>query len=723
MPYDVVENAYQEFQATCRTYLPAPQVEHVNQAFHFAKDAHGEQIRKSGEPYITHPIAVAHSMAKLYVDESILIGALLHDVAEDTEHNLDEIEDSFGSQIRHLVDGVTHLANVSQLEDLAHLFLAMSSDVRVVLIKLYDRLHNMQTLDCMPLERRRRKALDTLNVYVPLAQKLGLWQLKNQLESLILQQIDPEAYQLIQKEQQEQERLRWPYLKAIGKELQELLAHHRIPCAIRIKSRSPYRIYEGMSGYQVDSDLFSQGFQLIIQVDSLADCYLALGYIHKHYPHLSGSLEDTIGNPRDIFYRSLHTSIIVKSDYNMPVNLRIRTYEFDRQSEIGIMTQLQFAKSQEVKQPAQAPWLPHLPQLYYEAENPQTFVENVFQDILQKSVVCFTPRGKKLSLPRGATALDFAYYVHTDIGHECRGAIINGENADINRKLNEGDYVQIVRSRNAGPLHEWLDDTLEYVVTARAKQKIRDWFKRQTSESLIRIGRDALREERRRLNAEHITAQLLATELGFEHPSMLYLEIGSGALAILDVARAILKHAPDLLTEHSSSYAEISDETGQLGWIKQLGGYQFKLARCCQPKVGDGIVGHVNESQQQAMIHRTSCHYMIRSRRTQTLIHLAWMPSNAPLLISYLKLTGYDRGGLIRDISIPIAKLGGNILHFDSSVQTDMIQARMKLELPTSDDLIRVIHRLAALQNITTVQKMSKAEIRQWQKAKKADNS
>jgi GTP pyrophosphokinase len=720
MPYDLVESAYQEFQKTCRTYLPAPQLERVHEAFVFAKEAHGDQTRKSGEPYITHPIAVAHSMARLYVDDPILIGALLHDVAEDTERNLDEIEKRFGPQIRHLVDGVTHLSNVSQLEDLAHLFLAMSSDVRVVLIKLFDRLHNMQTLDCMPLERRRRKALDTLNVYVPLAQKLGLWQLKNEFETLILQQIDPDAYELIQKEMREQERLRMPHLQVIAQELQGVLNHHRIPSAIRIKSRSPYRIYESMSGYQLDPDLFIQGFQIIIQVDSLADCYLALGYIHKHYPHLSGSLTDTIGNPRDIFYRSLHTSIIAQSDYKMPVQVRIRTYEFDRQSEIGIMTQLQFAKSQEVKQPAQAPWLPRLPELYHEADNPQAFVENVFQDILQKSVVCFTPRGQKLSLPRGATTLDFAYYVHTDIGHECRGAIVNGETVEINHRLNDGDHVQIVRSRNAGPLHEWLDDTLEYVATARAKQKIRDWFKRQTSESLIRIGREALREERRRLNAEQVTAQMLALDFEFEHPSHLYLEIGGGSLAIFDLARAILKYIPDVFTEYSPDYLEIKDDLGQTGWLRSMGDYQFKLARCCQPKIGDGIIGHVNEGQKLTMIHRASCHAMIRSRRTQTLIRLAWIPSNSPLLVSYLQLTGYDRGGLIRDISIPIAKVGGNILHFDSEVNADLIQARIKLELPTADDLIRIIHRLAALQNITAVQRMTRPEIKRWKHGESA---
>ncbi|HLA44985.1 MAG TPA: HD domain-containing protein, partial [Aggregatilineales bacterium] len=476
MTQDLVDQLYTDFHNTCRTYLSDETCNRLHGVYEFAREAHGDQTRKSGEPLITHPIAVAHHLAKLYLDESVLTGALLHDVAEDTHVTLSDIEARFGEHTRLLVDGVTHLKNVSQLEDIAHLFLAMSGDVRVVLIKLYDRLHNLQTLHIMPSEQRRRKAIDTLRVYVPLATKLGIWQLKTQFESLILYETDPETYELICDGIDQRYREHHPYLQKTAHDLQKLLREHDLPAGIRIKRRSPYRIYERMSNHKLDDEAFNGAFQIILLVDSLPECYLALGHIHSCYPHTPGSLSDSIGNPRDVFYRSLNTTIIVPG-YDSAVNVGIRTYDFDRLADIGILAQIQFAAAHEERQPEDAPWLPELSRLYHESENPQKFVESVFQDILQKHLQCFTPRGDEFSLPRGATVIDFAYLVHTQIGHECRGAIVNGKLVDSRYQLQDGDHVQIIRARHGGPYHEWLDETLEYVTTSRAKRKIREWFR------------------------------------------------------------------------------------------------------------------------------------------------------------------------------------------------------------------------------------------------------
>lgn len=711
---DPVEALYSQFEATCRTYLPPETCQRIREAFLYAREAHGDQPRKSGEPYITHPITVAHYMAQMYLDESVLIAALLHDVAEDTEHTLDDIEARFGPKIRHLVDGVTHLRDVSQLEDIAHLFLAMSGDVRVVLIKLYDRLHNLRTLEFMSPERRRFKSLETLRIYVPLATKLGMWQLKTEFETLILSHIDPQAYQIICANMDERLQIHKPQLEYIGQTVQRLLREKGIPCGFRIRQPSPYYLYERMRHHEIDPNVFSKALQLIIQVNSVPECYLALGHIHSLYRHITGSLTDTLNNSRETFYRSLRSSVFVPN-YKHPVNLRIRTYEFDRLADIGIVAQIQFAPPQAEIQPHNAAWLPKLPDLYNESENAQKFVENVFQDILQEHITCFTPRGDEISLPRGATVLDFAYHVHTDIGHSCRGALVNGEAASIDYKLADGDQVEIIRSRHAEPHHEWLDETLEYAITDRAKRKIKEWFRRQDPEVLMRRGRETVREERRRFNISHVTVQMLVKDFQLESPQTLYLHIGNGTLSISSLARAMFKYTPDLFIKAERDLVEIRDQRGQCGWLTRLGSQKFHLARCCQPEIGDEIIVHVNENQGTANIHRASCPLILRSKRTDSLVRIDWLTSTDPISIVYVRLEGYDRGGLLRDVSAPIAQAGANIIQVDTTTHEKMVMMRLKLELDSEDNLIRIMHRLASLQNVKAVQRMGEAEIQSWE--------
>ncbi|MFP4322599.1 MAG: RelA/SpoT family protein, partial [Anaerolineales bacterium] len=704
-----IEILHREFFDVCATYLPSATRERLQTAFEFAKTAHAGQYRKSGEPFITHPLTVALYMAKLYVDESLLIGALLHDVAEDTAYTLEDIERQFGAQTCHLVNGVTHLKNVSHLEDIAHLFLAMSSDVRVVLIKLFDRLHNMRTLDAVAPERRRRKALETLRIYVPLAAKLGMWHLKTEFETLILSYLAPEIYQQICDGLDERYQTEYPKLDAIARDIQRTLRARKIPCGVRVHRRSPYRIYESMRGHQLDAHAFNKAFQIVILVDSLPECYLALGYVHERYPHVADSLVDTIGNPRDIFYRSLHTQIIVP-DYANPVHLRIRTYDFDRLSELGILAEIQFATPEEEKQPHKAPWLPKLPELYNESENAQKFVESVFQDILQKQLTCFTPRGAEITLPRGATVLDFAYHVHTDIGHECRGAIVNNRPAEINQQLADGDKVEIIRSRRAEPYHEWLDETLGYVTTSRAKRKIREFFKRQSHETQVRKGRELLREEKRRFNVDQVTSMMLMQDFDLESIEDLYLHIGNGSISVSDLARAILTHVPDLIEHTHRDYVEIHDSEGMRGWLEPFGGRELRLASCCEPRIGEDIVTHIRQNNNIALVHRANCRYIIRSKRPDNLLRMKWLKTIDPLLMIHLRLEGYDRGGLLRDVSIPIAELGANIIKADSAIDDKHIVIRLKVEAENQDDIIRIIHRLASLQNITRLQRMDKRE-------------
>lgn len=710
----MVETLYDELERACEKYLPIAARERINDAYIYARDAHGEQTRKSGEPYITHPITVALYLARLFVDESVIIGALLHDVAEDTDRTLEEIEAEFGTSIREIVSGVTHLANVSQLEDIAHLILAMSSDVRVVLVKLYDRLHNLRTLHYLPIERRRRKALETQRIYVPLAAKLGMWHLKTEFETLILYNIDEDIYHLICDGIDDRYAQHAPKLQEIATQMQQLLRRKNIPGSVNIRRRSPYRIYENMVGEKLDDEAFSKVFQIIILVDSLPACYLALGHIHDAYPHVAGSLRDSIGNPKDIFYRALHTDIIAP-DYPYPVHLRIRTYEFDRLSEIGILAEIQFASAGQEKQPENAPWLPKLPELYQEVEDANRFVESVFQDILQKHLICFTPRGKEISLPRGATVIDFAYHLHTDIGHECRAAVVNNKQVDLNYQLKDGDQVYIIRSKQVSPQHEWMDEQLGYATTSRAKRKIREWFRHQPPERLVIQGRKTLKNERQRFNAREVTIKELLAYFNMDALDVLYRNLGNGNISVTDLDRALIQLTPFSLRDSERSYVEVIDRKDQTGWVNPIGTRAVRLANCCQPAVGDDILGLVNETRNVAMIHLSSCRHVMHSKRTERIVRMKWLNSIAPLKQGFIRIEAYDRGGLIHDITIPIAEVGGNIVQSDSIIHDKFITIRLKLELDSTDHFILIVHKLASLQNIRTVQRMSQSEVEEWQ--------
>lgn len=709
MSHDLVKELYWRFRGDCARYLPPASVDRIHEAYTYARAAHGSQKRKSGEPYITHPITVANYLAQLYLDETALIGALLHDVAEDTEKTLEDIEARFGTQTRRLVDGVTRLSGVGQLEDMAHLFTAMASDVRVVLIKLYDRLHNMQTLGIVPPDHQRRKAQETQRIYVPLAAKFGIWRLKKELETLILRYSDPIGYKATRDMLDEHCQEHLPRLERLKTEIQMMLRQDKILSSIYVEPRSPYRIYETNRQHLFDST-FKPMLRLIVQVDDVGDCYRALGCIHKNFAHLSNNLEDFIGNPRDIFYRSIHTTIMVPR-YS-PVDIRIRTYEFDKIAQIGVVAQLQFAPPNAETRPS---FLPDLQRLSGEFNEPQKFIETVFQDILQKHIRCFTPRGREISLPRGATVLDFAYQVHTDIGHECRGGLVNGKAVDLNHVLADGDHVEIIRSRRPEPHLEWLDDTLGHAVTFNAKRKIREWLRRQDSETLIRQGREALNRLRRRFNVLELSVSDLADEFDLPTVEALHLAMGNGTITISEVVKKFLIHVPDLFLEANRRYIEVVDHMGQKGRLISIDEREMKLAHCCRPLVGDQIVGYVSSSKEQPIrVHRANCRLVKTSLHSQHFAQLEWIQGNAPLYMVHIRLEGYDRAGLLRDMSIPIAQAGANIAEIDSYDNQKNFIIRIKLELSSEDQLIRIIHRLGSLQNVRYVQRIKTSEIEHW---------
>lgn len=710
---DIIEDTYQQLAAVCKSYLSEAACNRIRQAYLFARDAHTGQYRVSGEPYITHPLTVARYIAELYLDETTIIGAILHDTIEDNTSISDTaVEQCFGKEVCHLVMGVTHLSGVNQLEDIANFFTSAATDVRVILIKLYDRLHNVQTLTPLPPYKQRAKALETLRIYVPLAAKLGMWNLKTELETLIFNYLDPASYEFICHGIKESASIHESRLQLVAANIQKLLRNKGLPCAIRIKQRSPYSVYQSAAKNALKSHNFSRAFRLIIQVDSIAQCYLALGYIHQHYSHLGGSLADYIGNPKDTFYRCLHTTVFVP-DYS-PVDIRIRTYELDRLSEIGIVARLQFSNGEEVKQLKDATWLPELTKLYTESESANRFIDAIFHDVLEHQITVFTPRGKEISLPYGSTVLDFAYYVHTHIGHECRGAVVNGKPAEIYQQLEDGDHVEIIRARqNDGPMFEWMDETLGFATTDRAKRKIREWFKKQETRLILRRGKAALREERHRLNV-NVTASTLAKDFQLEDDKTLIMQIGSGMLSIQEVALALLKHVPDLFMRSDTPYTQVIDRLGQVGLLKGVNGREVRLAPCCCPEVDTDVLAH--ERRGRVIAHRSDCPRVIQVKKLENFIKLEWVKLNEVPSVVYILLEAYNQGSLIRDLSVPIAEIGVSMVEVEMFYTDKNLMLRLKLELSNEQQLISVIHRLALMQNVISVRRLNFDEAKNWRK-------
>src|SRR6266498_1983116 len=712
----------------------------VQRAYRVAEEAHREQKRHSGEPYINHCLAVASILADLRVPPEVVAAGLLHDTVEDTTVTLNDIRRDFGETIAILVDGVTKLTNLPRVsrgdqhaeangddspdslsngngngstplgrkqdlvsETLRKTFLAMGDDVRVVLIKLADRLHNMRTLGFMPEHKRKRIAKETLDIFAPLANRLGIWQIKWELEDLGFRYVNPEKYKEIAEQLQERRPDREAQIETIKEHLIKLLESNNIKVEISGRPKHIYSIYKKMTQKGKPFDLVRDVRAVRLIVPDIPSCYAALGVIHTHWRPIPGEFDDYIAAPKDNFYQSLHTAVIY--DDKRPLEVQIRTAEMHQNAEYGIAAHWRYKEGthRDKSYEQRINWLRNMMEWRTDVNDAQEFVEGMKTDVFQDRVYVFTPRGDIIDLPAGSTPIDFAYHVHTDIGHRCRGARVNGKLVPLYQDLKTGDQVEILTAKRGGPSRDWLNSNLGLVKTQRARSKIKAWFKKQEDEQNLAQGRATLERELQRLGITSTNYEKFARELGFKIPDEMFISLGTGDLSVNRVIRQLSEtvETADIL-EATIPAQEIKPSTDVVE-VVGLKGLLSSMARCCNPMPGDQIVGYITRGR-GATIHRQDCPNILRRKDTERLLQVDWgkVERTFPVQIT---VKAYDRQGLMGDISTLLQ--GENVNIADVSVNYNRTVADIKLVIEIRDlaQLSRVLTRIENLPNVLEAQR------------------
>lgn len=646
----------------------------VRRAYEMALAAHQGQARASGESYIQHPLAVAGILADLRLDPATIAAALLHDVVEDAGVPIERLREEFGEEVARLVDGVTKLEHINKLtearrrnleeeqaENLRKIFLAMVDDVRVVLIKLADRLHNMRTLGALPEHKRRRIAQETLEIFAPLANRLGIWQIKWELEDLAFRYLEPAIYEEIANLVKEQQEERTQWLAKVIEELTERLRKEGIHAEVTGRPKHIYSIYRKMQRKGVEFDQIYDVRAVRILVDTVAECYAALGVVHTLWKPIPREFDDFIATPKDNMYRSLHTAVVGPD--GKPLEVQIRTHEMHRTAEYGIAAHWRYKEQQtkrDVEFENKIAWLRQLMEWRREITDAKEFVDSLKTDVFQDRVYVFTPRGDVIDLPAGSTPVDFAYHVHTEIGHRCRGARVNGRMVGLDYQLQNGDQVEIITAKRGGPSRDWLNPHLNYVKTSRAREKIRQWFRRQDREQNIQLGREILERELKRLNAEDENYERIAQLFGFDKLDDFLAAIGYGDINSQQIATKVLASERERAEQEALSTVTARPTPAMsLAGINVLGtsGLLTKLARCCNPLPGDPIIGYITRGQ-GITIHRVDCPNVARLRDTERLIAVDWGGGERQTYPVTIRVKAFNRSGLLRDIAALVADEG-----------------------------------------------------------------
>jgi len=709
----------------------------VQRAYRVAEEAHRKQKRNSGEPYINHCIAVASILADLRVPPDVVAAGLLHDTVEDTSVTLDDIRRDFGDVVGSLVDGVTKLSNLPRVshnghdgkdssdisdkevellkpqaplgrsadvvsETLRKTFLAMGDDVRVVLIKLADRLHNMRTLGYMPEEKRSRIGKQTLEIYAPLANRLGIWQIKWELEDLAFRYVDPDKYKEIADQLTERRPDREAQVGQIVEELEQVLTQSNIQVEISGRPKHIYSIYRKMHKKGKSFDLVRDLRAVRLLVPDVPSCYATLGIIHTHWRPIPGEFDDYIAAPKDNFYQSLHTAVIY--DDGKPLEVQIRTSEMHQNAEYGIAAHWKYKEGtqRDKSYEQRITWLRKMMEWRGDVDDAQEFVESMKTDVFQDRVYIFTPRGDIIDLPGGSTPIDFAYHIHTDIGHRCRGARVNGKLVPLEYELKTGDQVEILTAKRGGPSRDWLNANLGLVKTQRARSKIKVWFKKQDYEQNLSSGRTILERELGRLGMGSTNFEKLARELEYRAPEDLYVALGTGDLSASKIVKKLSEDEEnvDILTVGTpTSETSSADAVDVVG----LKGLLTNVAKCCNPTSGDEIVGYITRGR-GATVHRQDCPNILRMRERERLVAVSW-GSRVRTYSVPVRIHAYDRQGLMGDISNLLNNESINIADVNVKTSQNLADIRLVIEVRDIEQLSRILTRIENLPNVMEAQR------------------
>jgi relA/spoT family protein len=720
--------ALADFMEYIHTYLIDDECDQVLKAFELADKAHEGQFRASGEPYIMHPLAVADILAHLQIDHITLMAALMHDVVEDTSYSKEDLEEMFGSEVAFLVDGVTKLNQFQyetkedrQMENYRKMILAMAKDVRVVVIKLGDRLHNMRTLKHMRSDKQKRIAKETLEIFAPLAHRLGIFNVKWELEDLSFRYLEPEKYYDLVDQMKQKRQVREDIVNDTMSQLTKALSEAHIKADIKGRPKHFYSIYKKM---KKDNRDLSQIYDLLavrVIVDSIPDCYAVLGIAHSLWKPLPYRFKDYISMPKSNMYQSLHTTVI--GTMGQPVEIQIRTWEMHRVSEYGVAAHWRYKegnKNGDKEFDQKVAWLRQVLE-WQDTSNPTELVNALKLDVFSGEVFVFTPKGDVVKLPIGSVPLDFAYRVHTDVGHHCVGAKVNGKIVPLDYTLQNGDIVDIITSKTGRPSLDWLN----IVGSSESKSKIRNWFKRENKAENIEKGLDSLEKEAKRLNhnwkelcadnrLQHVTKQLKA---GTEEE--MFAACGYGGIPVSTVLLRLIelykkskeveesKRSTEQIIEKLKSQGQKKTKNGTGVLVKGEAGVMVRMAKCCNPVPGDDIIGYITRGR-GVSIHRCDCPSMGHSAEDlERMIEVSWDGSSGESFHVGIDIQAYDRAGILMEVMAVLSELKITITNINAKVQEDTKNVSINLVVDIRDisQLDFVMTKLRRIREVYTVQR------------------
>ncbi len=720
---------FEDVFKTVERYHPDADLDLLRRAYIFSAKEHKDQVRQSGEPYLIHPLSVAGILADLKLDVVTVSTGLLHDVVEDTLTTLETIRQYFGDEIAHLVDGVTKISNLGKLsreeaqaENLRKMVLAMVDDVRVVLIKLADRLHNMRTLQYLPPEKRKRIAQETLDVYAPIAHRLGMGKVRAELEDLAFKYLEPDVYKKLQVAIEQRRSASDAFLEEVKARLRQRLAEEGVP-VINIEGRIKrlYSIYLKMRRQKVALDQVYDLIAVRIITPAIRDCYAALGVIHQHWHPVPGRIKDFIAIPRENGYQSLHTSVV--GEEGQVFEVQIRTQEMHYIAEEGIAAHWKYkeGKGRDTSEDQTTQWLRRLVEGQQEVSDAREFLDSLRLDLYPKEVYTFTPKGKVIQLPRGATPVDFAYAVHTEVGHQCTGAKVNGRIVPLKYQLHNGEVVEILTTAGHHPSRDWLN----FVVTSKARNKIKHWLTQQQRAKSVELGRKLFEKEALRFHLkpkqvlEDPQLPALLSEQGYQKVDDMFAAIGYGKLAPRTLLARLLP-AEKLAEIEQTKPSRIQQMGRVVKRALRLGDERITVkgvddvlvyrARCCSPIYGEEVIGYITHGKGVA-VHARSCknaaNLMINRERV---VDVDWVGSDRLASSAYavkLSVTTEDRQGMLAALTNAIANIKTNIRDARASVFPDG-SARTDLTVDVTDvkHLERVISSIKAVDGVIDVERL-----------------
>ncbi|MBR5219141.1 MAG: bifunctional (p)ppGpp synthetase/guanosine-3',5'-bis(diphosphate) 3'-pyrophosphohydrolase [Clostridia bacterium] len=719
-----MQHTYEELIEKIKSYNPQADFEMIEKAYLYAKDMHKNQKRESGEPYIIHPLEVAYILADMQIDHEAIVAGILHDVIEDTETSYDEIKQLFGENVALMVEGVTKLDKIQfenkeeqQIESLRKMFLAMAKDIRVILIKLADRLHNMRTLKSMPPEKRLQKSKETLEVYAALAHRLGISKIKWELEDLSLRYLDSVAYYEIVESIKKKRNEREKYIEDIKIELSERLSALNINFKIEGRAKHFYSIFRKMYAQNKSIDEIYDLFAVRIIVDSVSDCYTALGMVHEIYKPIPGRFKDYIAMPKPNMYQSLHTTLI--GPEGIPFEVQIRTFEMHETAEHGIAAHWKYKEgTTEQKNTADAKfsWIRQLLETQQDADNEEEFMRALKIDLFADEVFVFTPRGDVINLPVGSTPIDFAFAIHSAVGSKMMGAKVNSKIVPLDYTLSTGDIVEVLTSASVhGPSKDWL----KICKTSQAKSKINQWFKKANREADIERGKEMIEKECKRQG--YTTAQLLKKEYteqclkrySFANMDDMYAAVGYGTITSAKIITRLINAAKEAeeqpVPEIPAEFTEQKTSTGKGSNIKVKGidNCLVRVSRCCTPLPGDDIIGFITRGR-GVSVHRTDCVNIqpesLSEEERSRIIECCWADGTKGTYLCDIQIESTDRNGLLADITIAVGEHKLGIMALNSRATKNRLAIiTITLEATDAEQIDNLIKRLYTIRGIYNV--------------------